>query len=283
VKEGYSKMSKSTALTARDSHHFINVTPPILSTDSKIAKKQLALWRRQIRTAKEERWMDAAREVGVEAIRGIGGEIGNIGRGVADAHGQMFRGWLSNTDPITWAAGGVAVVVYITFLANMARAIGKTLGISQDLAADIGLNYLTDNLPTAVNQTISTIVGRDDKNGLYGVGHLSADSLTYTEIYWYTNTASRDAALIALHFKWVFLEAVDKVPAPGGTYSIPSTKAAQALNRGRWVAIWTNPPPSANVGTSVPIGFFDDQALATAAALAYMASLPDRTVIVQMA
>jgi hypothetical protein len=209
-------MSKSTTLTARDSHHFINVTPPVLSADTKIAKKQLALWRRQIRTAKEERWMEMAREVGVEVVRGISGETGNIGRGVADAHGQMFRGWLSNTDPITWAAGGVAMIVYVGFIINVVQKLGEKLGI-KNLPDEIGINYLL-KLPTTVTAVIADVIKTlpgEQPNGLYCVRITSLAGVESHKCY--SSSTDRDTAHQILAKEALGLYTVSDYQQLGGT------------------------------------------------------------------
>ncbi|HWY27624.1 MAG TPA: hypothetical protein VNW25_00040 [Candidatus Sulfotelmatobacter sp.] len=182
----------------KDVHHFLSVTPPVLSTDVKLARSQLRLYKKQIKNAKEERWLALGREIAVTIPQNLIRETGSVLSSVATAHGEMFRGWFSNVDPLTWAGDAAAVTVYFLLVANVLRKTGKLLGID-DLASDIGLTDFITNLPANVTATVSKDLGRDDGTGTFGVAKLDGKQLyIQSEFRWYTSQTTRDVSLALL-------------------------------------------------------------------------------------
>lgn len=116
----------------------------------------MRLWRKSIKTAKEERFIDAVRDVGGSSLRELIRSIGTVGTGVAKAHGEMFRGWFTNQDPLTWAGDALAVSVYVVFVANLVKVLGEKVGL-KDLDKELGMDLLA-GLPMNVTSVASNLI-----------------------------------------------------------------------------------------------------------------------------
>jgi hypothetical protein len=96
-------------------HHFIPQPQISVSSDPKIAKKQLALIRKQIKAQKEDRWLALGKELAVEVVRG---GIQAVGSGLRAA-GQIGRGLAENPDPVAQGVAiGGAYALFLWFVAS---------------------------------------------------------------------------------------------------------------------------------------------------------------------
>lgn len=192
---------------------------------------------------------------------------GNVGNGIAQAHGQGFGRWLGNTDPVTWGAGAIAAGVYVAFLANFVDHVGHLIG-RKSLSKDIGLDILT-GLPKSISDTAADALGRNDATGTWGWGVTSEDGLTWRiDLFrWYTNPTARDVGFAVGTLAYpLHAERVDRIAGVGG-FVIPATSAARgqqnAANTGKW-GVFT---PQNNL-----ISLLDSQAAALAYAASYNAN-----------
>ena len=133
----------------------------------------------------------AALEVPKELIRAIG----SIGQGVAQAHGTAAGAWLGNTDPLTWVGGAVATAAYLTWLGLILKKVGEKLGLKE----------LTDMIPLSLANPVEAfkdiaqgVAGRDDENGLFGIGVTDATgNWDVAAFKFFTNELSQEAGFIA--------------------------------------------------------------------------------------
>jgi len=109
----------------------------------KVVRAHTRELKRATRREHDKAVVEAVSGVSKEAIRGLS----EIGKGLAEAHGRAVSAWLGNVNPITWAAGGVAMVAYVSWLTLMLK----------DTAVKLGLPQLAALIPTATTITKEAI------------------------------------------------------------------------------------------------------------------------------
>ena len=112
-------------------------------------------------------------------------------------------------------------------------------------------------------------VGRDDANGLYGVGITSDDQLNYVMIEWWDTPAERDAALAILSVtNPLHAERVDRTGSAATGFNVPATAYARAHPppHGKWAIIWNGDQFTTG---PVVVGYYDDYAQAVAQSNSY--------------
>lgn len=193
----------SNKLEAQE-HHFLSSQPPVLSSDAKIARKQLSLRRRELRLAKEERWLALARDVVRPIPQTLINETGDVLKAIFQAHGEAARGLFSNSDPLTWGGSAVFVSVYIAWLTLLANSVVFTRdakGNPKDTLATVlqldKLGKLPQSTAATVFNGFSSLVGVDQSGGTFGIQGLDGNG-NVTATNWYSNTVSRDAAFFLL-------------------------------------------------------------------------------------
>ena len=198
----------------------------------KVVRAHTRELKKQRRAKRDETAVQVLGEVSKELIRGVTSAFGQTAQGVAQAHGTAVGAWLGNSNPITWVGGAVAAAAYLTWLTLILKKIGEKLGLKE----------LTDMIPLSLANPVEAFkdisqktLGRDDENGLFGIGVTDATgNWDLSKFKFFTNEASQEAGFIAqslIHFGKVhkFTRSRDPLhpsqwlpyPAPPGLPVVP--------------------------------------------------------------
>lgn len=114
------------------------------------------------------------------------------------AHGEGIRGWLSDSDPVTWLGGGVFVSAYVLWIASLLAKIPN--GSGGTLADTFNIQGLLGNIPTQLGNVLDKTLGRDDTGGTWGirVTDIQGNPVNDKAVRWYDTQAARDAGFILL-------------------------------------------------------------------------------------
>jgi len=114
------------------------------------------------------------------------------------AHGEALRGWLSDSDPVTWLGGAVFVSAYVLWIGSLLAKVPN--GSGGTLADTFNISGLLGNIPTTLTNTLDKTLGRDDTGGTWGIRIVgpSGNPIPEKGIRWYDTQAARDAAFVLL-------------------------------------------------------------------------------------
>jgi len=234
--------------------------PSLAGVDPKIARSLIRAYNKELRLRHSAEQMALAKEIGLGSLAAViysGGQIVKSGvEGVLDVE----AGIASNPDPV---AQGVAIAGQITGLIWFATTpLGKLIFRFAGLG-DPG------QIPGAIGSGISKILGRDDANGLYGVGITSDDERSYVLNFWYSNPQSRDAALIILALEHpLHAEKVDRTGNAVDGFLVPATAYSRAHPPPHqpWAVVWAGDQFTKG---PVVVGYWPNQETAITQSRAY--------------
>lgn len=137
------------------------------------------------------------------------------GHGI-EAFGRTMQG--SITGPVILALGLTALYP------GWAPVVGAGAAV---IAKDIGNAWKNSILPD-----ISSILGRDDTNGTYGIGETTSDGTMWDgTFWWYTDSLARDAALVILSVEHpLHVQKVDRRGSAAAGWVMDATPAGSTPN-----------------------------------------------------
>lgn len=181
--------------------------------------------------------------------------LGQVVNSIITAVGRVAEGIATNPNPISQVVSIALAIITIDFFITTEpyKTLLKKMGL------DVLLNTWSTYMVGLADFTTKEL-GRDDATGIYGIAIIdfNGNLVTSRGLRWYTNTLSRDAALVFLHAPGFGIAIGDLAPNGPGSDYVKTQRHFTGTAPGSWVfdtgqpgAFFSGTGPGTSIGTAI--------------------------------